>query len=351
MEMTRRILLIRRKSIKKHLCFLAVFLFINTMKGRAQDPSFSQFFSSPLNINPALTGNINGEWRAISNFRSQYAGPAYPYRTGTVSFDAKILPDRIPEDHTFGIGTMFMYDKAMDGILKATYASLNFSYNLKIMGDETSHYLGAGIGFIYGYRWVDFSRLIFGEQFTGNGFNTNLPTGESALSDMKQYISTSAGLTYTLRSEYSNFDMGFSGFHLNKPKQTFLQDENQVLPIRWVAHANYELFLNDYLVLNTNGVYMKQSSASYFSVGGGLGRYIDEEGQSMLNLGMWYWSKNAIVPYVGFSYKNFQAGFSYDIAISKLNDAPQRPRTWEFSFIVRGAKNDKPSGIIPCPWK
>jgi hypothetical protein len=96
---------------------------------------------------------------------------------------------------------------------------------------------------------------------------------------------------------------------------------------------------------------MQQSSASYFSVGGGLGRYIDEEGNSMINLGMWYWSKNAIVPYVGFSYKNFQAGFSYDIAISKLNDAPQRPRTWEFSFIVRGAKNDKPTGIIPCPWK
>ncbi len=187
--------------------------------------------------------------------------------------------------------------------------------------------------------------------FTGNGFNKNLPTGESALSDMKQYISTSAGLNYTVRSEYSNFDFGVSAFHLNKPKQTFLQDEKQVLPIRYVAHSNYELFLNDYLVLNTNGVYMKQTSASYFSVGGGVGRYIDEEGKTMINAGMWYWSKNALVPYVGFTYGNFQAGFSYDIAISKLNDAPVRPRTWELSLIIRGAKNDKPSGIIPCPWK
>jgi type IX secretion system PorP/SprF family membrane protein len=349
--MTRRIINSKWISAKSLICFLAMLFIIPSKKLHAQDPSFSQFFSSPLNINPALTGNINGEWRAIANYRSQYAGPAYPYQTGTISFDAKILPDKIPENHTFGIGTMFMYDKAMDGILKATYASLNFSYNLKLWGDETEHFLGAGIGFIYGYRRIDFSRLVFGEQFNGNGFNTNLPTGESALSDMKQYISTSAGLTYSIRSEYSNFDMGFSGFHLNKPKQTFLQDENQVLPIRWVGHANYEVSLNEYLVLNTNGVYMQQSSASYFSVGGGVGRYIDEEGNMMLNAGMWYWSKNAVVPYVGFTYKNFQAGFSYDIAISKLKDAPQRPRTWELSLIYRGAKNDKPSGIIPCPWK
>jgi type IX secretion system PorP/SprF family membrane protein len=347
----RRTYLTERRSINIAGSIMLLILLGAAKLSQAQDPSFSQFFSSPLNVNPALTGNINGEWRAISNFRSQYAGPAYPYQTGTISLDAKILADRIPEDHTFGIGTMFMYDKAMDGILKATYASANFSYNVKVMGDETEHFLGAGFGFIYGYRWVDFSRLIFGEQFTGNGFNKNLPTGESALSDMKQYISTSAGLTYTMRSEYANFDMGVAAFHLNKPKQTFLQDENQVLPIRYVAHANYELFLNDYLVLNTNGVYMKQTSASYFSVGGGVGRYIDEEGKTMINAGMWYWSKNALVPYVGFTYGNFQAGFSYDIAISKLNDAPVRPRTWELSLIIRGAKNTEPSGVIPCPWK
>lgn len=338
-------------NIFKKQAFILSALIVITMRTVGQDPSFSQFFSSPLNINPALTGNINGEWRAISNIRSQYAGPAYPYQTGTASFDAKILADRIPEGHTFGLGTMFMYDKAMDGILKSTYASVNMSYNVKLGGDETEHFIGAGFGFIYGYRRVDFSRLIFGEQFTGNSFNTNLPTGESALSDMKQYISSSAGLTYTIRSEFANLDIGYAGLHLNKPKQTFLQDDNQILPIRHVAHANYELFLNDYLVLNTNGVYMKQNTASYFSVGGGVGRFIDEEGTMMVNAGLWYWSDNAIVPYVGVTYKNFQVGFSYDVAISKLNNAPQRPRTWEFSLIIRNGGNEKIAGVIPCPWK
>ncbi len=53
----------------------------------AQDPAFSQFFSSPLNINPALTANINSDWRVISNYRSQWmaTGDPSPYVTGTIS--------------------------------------------------------------------------------------------------------------------------------------------------------------------------------------------------------------------------------------------------------------------------
>src|ERR1051326_2372791 len=79
----------------------------------AQDPSFSQFFSSPLNVNPALTAKINSDWRAISNFRDQWIGPASPYATGTISFDRKILQNKIPNVHeeknTLGVGGMLMY--------------------------------------------------------------------------------------------------------------------------------------------------------------------------------------------------------------------------------------------------
>src|SRR5687768_18540195 len=95
---------------------------------KAQDPSFSQFFSSPLNINPALTANINADWRAIANFRDQWIGPASPYVTGTLSYDRKIFQNKIPnvEDkgNVLGIGTMLMYDRAMGGIVKSNYGSL-----------------------------------------------------------------------------------------------------------------------------------------------------------------------------------------------------------------------------------
>src|SRR5260221_14329455 len=37
----------------------------------APDPGFSQFFSSPLTLNPALTGKFNGVVRAAGNHRHQ----------------------------------------------------------------------------------------------------------------------------------------------------------------------------------------------------------------------------------------------------------------------------------------
>ncbi len=336
----------------KHIVAVSLALLM-MMSSRAQDPSFSQFFSSPLNVNPALTGNINGDWRLISNFRDEWIGPASPYVTGTISYDKKIMQNNIPgvpENNIMGLGGMVMFDKAMSGIVKSVYATMNLSYSIKLReGEDFAHRLGLGFGATYGDRSIDYSRLDFEEQFTGNGFNTSLPTGETALSNMKGYVSASAGIIYSYTTEKSNFDIGASAYHVNRPKQTFLKDNNQELAIRKVAHANFETFLSDRVVLNANGIYQSQTTTHYFSVGSALGYYLGDEAGTLLNAGLWYWSKNAVIPYVGLSYKDFQFGLSYDITISKLNQAAKKPSTWEFSLILRGKQ--KASGIIPCPWK
>jgi len=38
----------------------------------AQDPNFSQFFASPLTLNPALTGKFDGNFRLAGNYRNQW---------------------------------------------------------------------------------------------------------------------------------------------------------------------------------------------------------------------------------------------------------------------------------------
>jgi type IX secretion system PorP/SprF family membrane protein len=339
--------------MKRMKCVVVLILSLSIVKqSYGQDPAFSQFFSSPLNVNPALTGNINGDWRVISNFRDQWIGPASPYTTGTASFDRKILQHKmpgVPEDDIIGVGGMLMYDYAMDGIVKSTYASLNLSYSIKLSQEPSIHRLTAGFGGSYGKRFVDFSRLDFEEQFTGFGFNTSLPTGEMALSNMKGNLSVNSGLTYSIRSEKRNFDIGAAMFHINKPKQTFLKDENQRLAMREVLHANFETFLNDYFVLNVNAIYQNQDRARYYSAGAAVGHFFGEQQDMMINAGLWYWSKNAIIPYVGLVYKDMQFGFSYDVTISSLREARRKPSTWEVSFIIRGVKD--PTASIPCPWK
>ena len=152
------------KTLKCYLLFTSLLLVTGAL--RAQDPSFSQFFSSPLNINPALTANINADWRLITNLRDQWIGPASPYVTGTVSFDSKVMQKKGPnveENNFIGLGGMLMFDHAMSGVVKSTYGSLNLSYNIKLTEGYYTERLGIGFGAIYGHRRIDFSRVDFEE--------------------------------------------------------------------------------------------------------------------------------------------------------------------------------------------
>jgi type IX secretion system PorP/SprF family membrane protein len=342
----------------KNLTLLIVVIAIAiTHTCTGQDPNFSQFFSSPLNINPALTGHINNDWRVIANFRDQWIGPGNPYVTGTISYDRKFYNGRSVfedenEGHYAAIGGMLMYDQAMAGVVKSTYASLDGAYSMRLFDGPVTQRLTAGFGVTYGKRSVNFSKVNFEEQFTGSGFDSNLPTGEESLSNMRSYISVSSGMLYTISTEKSNFDIGVAGFHLNEPRQTFLGNVNERIPIRKVVHANYETYLAENILLNTNAVYQWQEKAEYLSFGGALGYILPGDLGTIVNAGMWYWSKNAIIPYVGLAYGKLQFGASYDIAISKLRNTARKPNTWELSIILRGERTRFPTknGKVPCPW-
>ncbi|MBS1921399.1 MAG: PorP/SprF family type IX secretion system membrane protein [Bacteroidetes bacterium] len=361
---------------KLKIILVAFSLISGPGKAKAQDPSFSQFFSSPLNVNPALTAQINSKWRAISNYRSQWIGPNKPFNTGTLSFDSKIFQNLsenyVDEITRVGIGGMMLYDQSLGGAVKSSFASLNISGNIRLkegvspdwdgrrirhiskirMDAGAEQRLGAGIGISYGNRRIDFSKLTFENQFNGIGFDASLPSGESGLSNMKPIISANAGLLYSYINDGVNFDFGVAVYHFNKPKQTVLDNDKEFLAPRYVIHSNYERVLTDQVVLNTNGIYQYQSGASYFSLGGALGYYLsnDENFPQVVNAGLWYWSKNAIIPYIGYSYGNFQLGITYDITISKLKEGPQRMQTFELCLVIRGGSSDQ-SGIIPAPWK
>jgi len=323
---------------------------------QGQDPAFSQYFSSPLNINPALTANVNGDWRVIANCRDQWIGPASPYTTGTISYDTKILKSKVAETNYVGLGGMLMFDQAMARILKTSYASINVSYNIKLAEGEDGgeHRMGMGAGLTYAHSQVDYDRLNFSRQFTGFGFDTNLPTGEAALTNMKPYLSANLGLLYSYISTYSNIDLGIAGYHLNKPKQTFTEDPKQRLPARYVVHGSFSTYIGEKIILNANGIYQTQSGTNYFSIGGAVGYYLSdiadkEQDEVILNAGLWYWSNNAVIPYLGLAYQNFQFGLTYDINISKLSQAAGKPKTFELSFIIRS--KEKIKDVIPCFWK
>src|SRR6478672_5610504 len=106
--------------MKKILLSLAVTV-VMVAVADAQDPNFSQFFASPLTLNPALTGKFDGTMRVAGNYRNQWPAFNNVYTTSTISLDFPIMQKRIPEFDTWGVGFMALTDKAAGGVLNNNY--------------------------------------------------------------------------------------------------------------------------------------------------------------------------------------------------------------------------------------
>ena len=198
---------------------------------------------------------------------------------------------------------------------------------------------------------MDFSQLTFSEQFGSGGFNTALPTGESSLTSLKPYMSVASGFIYRYRADETDIDFGVSGYHYNKPKQSFLSDSlGNTLPTRFVSHFNMENYLSENFSLSTNAVFQTQASQSYFAAGTILNfGAMDQNVGKIFSVGLFYRSDDAVYPYLGLIVDRWQYGLTYDVAVSKLKTSSYTPRTFELSVIYNLANNNlKERKLVRC---
>src|SRR4249920_776622 len=95
----------------------------------AQDPNFSQFFASPLTLNPALTGKFDGNFRVAGNYRNQWPSINNAFVTKTGSADFHLLRNNLPEIDRWGFGVLFMNDQNGNGALRTNQFSLSTAYH------------------------------------------------------------------------------------------------------------------------------------------------------------------------------------------------------------------------------
>ena len=79
----------------KHVSIFILFFLLGCSFVQAQDPHFSQFFASPLTLNPAFTGKFNGTVRVAGNYRNQWPEINRAYVTNTASVDFQIMQKNI----------------------------------------------------------------------------------------------------------------------------------------------------------------------------------------------------------------------------------------------------------------
>ncbi|HEY8398828.1 MAG TPA: PorP/SprF family type IX secretion system membrane protein [Flavihumibacter sp.] len=328
---------------------ILLLLTLNASSLLAQDPHFSQFFSSPLTLNPAFTGKFNGMVRAAGNYRDQWPAISKAFTTSTLSLDAPIMSGRLNND-TWGIGGMAMTDRTANGILNSNYLMFSTAYH-KALDEDGYHQLGLGFQGVYAAKRLDGSQLNFESELALDGTWTN-PSGEpiDGTRINVNYFGVNAGLLYSGSTNgEDNFYFGASVYHINRPKENFTNVFYTLQP-RVTIHGGGYLPVGPTTTLHLSALHSRQAGAYETLLGGALALNLNDdfERPTAVYAGSWYRFGDALIPYVGFEWSDFRLGFTYDVNTSTLKTASQRRGGLEVSlvFIKRHPEGRKD---IPCP--
>lgn len=307
----------------------------------AQDIHFSQFWMTPMLLNPAQAG-AQQNLRAIANYRSQWSSVAQPYTTGNFSFDTKL--GKKDKKAFSGIGLNISQDKAGDAQLKTFQANLSYACHVRINDKST---IGAGL---YGgmfQRSISTTNLQWMNQYDGTSYNSSLPSGETSSANSKSAFDAGAGIhyeygkgeKYLTGNDHKKFSMGVSMFHLNRPSYSFY-NSGEKLPIKTVAYANAELgFGNSDLSLVPGVVFSQQGASSELLIGTMLqyqfksdSKYTGYVHGSTLSFGAYYRSSDAVIATMLLKLSQFAIGLSYDVNTSGLTAASKGRGGFEISL-------------------
>ncbi len=317
---------------------------------KAQDIHFSQFYASPLNLNPALAGVIEGNFRAAAIYRNQWGSISdNPYVTAGGSFDANLPLSKLKD--VVGVGLNFVNDKAGKGSLGMLNVSLAGAYH-KRLDKGGKHFLGLGIqpGFIQ--RTLNTNDLLFPSQYIGSDFDQARPSGENFGSNTIRYFDLNSGLLYSGKvSKRVGVMQGFSVYHLTRPKESFLR-ENVRLENRFTVHGGLRIKLNEMFYLTPNYIYQFQNKAQEINFGSALEFHLKgKQETTILSLGGWYRLKDAPIASASVEYKRLRAGVSYDFTTSDLKAATNIRGGFELTLIYTGIFVQQDAGpiLVPCP--
>jgi type IX secretion system PorP/SprF family membrane protein len=315
----------------------------------AQDIHFSQFFSSPLTLNPALTGNFDGNLRVAGNYRNQWPTINRAFTTSSVSVDFPILTGRISENNRLAVGVMGYTDQQADGALKNNFGSLSVAYH-QGLDEEGYNRISAGFQMVYNAKNLNTSSLKFEDQLRSDGFTGVTNEIFQATQLNISYFDLNAGLTYSGTTQSNvNYYLGASVYHLTKPKESFRGGQFN-LAQRYTIHGGVYLPLNPQLMLHSSGIYQNQAGAHETVLGAALGYNFGDEynvSETSIYFGSWYRFGDALIPYIGLEFNKLRLGATYDVNTSSLKAASNSRGGFEISLIYINKPSTERN--VPCP--
>jgi type IX secretion system PorP/SprF family membrane protein len=326
-----------------------IFVLSYSMQISAQDPQYSQMYANALYLSPAFAG-AEQNTRAIFATRYQWPGLDASFISNTISADHYI--DR----YKSGIGFIATSDVSTAAKLRSNEVGLIYSFQA---GLSKKIIFKPALQLSYVNRSIDFNSLTFGSQYNNNGYVggvSNEPYNASTVS----YLDVSAGgLLYS-----ENFWAGISTHHLNTPEQSFIRGQSE-LEMKTSFFGGYKFTLtsawrkkhidpDEEKSITPTVFYKMQGKSDQLDIGL-YGRY------NAIVAGIWYrgipvkvfkpekMNNDAIILLIGFIYKGFNMGYSYDYTLSKLARISGGAHELTLSYRFKTKQSKWVSRRVVCP--
>ncbi len=311
----------------------------------AQDLHFSQYSQSPSLVNPALTGATN-VLRASVIYKDQWRGVTVPYKTYGASFEMKFKAsnwDKAGDNKTKAYkksvsrlagGLSFYSDKAGDGNMGTSQVNLSLASFVPI---NKKNLLSVGLQASVVQRTIDFSKLIFPDQYNGTSYDPNINSGENAAAQNFTFPDFAGGINWSYgygdkaiaSNDAVKANVGVSMYHINQPKQKFLTGSDEKLSRKYIFHGDLMFGVpNTNMALIPNYLLQFQGSAKEIILGMMCKYYFKEDSKytgfikrTALGLGAAYRNQDALILSALVESGQYAVGFSYDLNTSKLTKA------------------------------
>lgn len=315
----------------------------------AQDLHFSQYFNSPLLVNPANTGFApDVDYRVGINYRNQWASVTpNPYKTMSAWGDVQLFNDRF-QSGWVGLGGALLRDVAGSGGLTSTRGFASVAYH-QLLGQNSLLSGGFNVGLTN--KRIDLSKLTFNSQWNKDFFDITIPSGESFAYNSVTYLDIQAGLNFAFfPTDNAYINLGASAMHLNRPRESFFNNntlDTRVDP-RFTFFVNGSFKLNDQWIVNPN-IYVSKMGTAYETVAGLNAHYnLSGDGSTQVIGGLYLRLKDAFIPMIGFQLKDVSITVNYDATSSTLGTYNQTNGAYELSIIKTGLFT--PGGKdVKCP--
>ncbi len=260
-----------RKFIILVICMIAV------ITSNAQDPLFTQFYYTPVYVNPGLAGTGKNNLRLSGLTKMQWFNLYKPYKYINASVDLSVYDDYLRNVMNLGLlvnhtNKGFFKNTNISGIVGRSFGTGNV--------DCSDWFLSLAVQGGVNLGSVNTKELLFVDQLDQNGI-----TGDASQIDLnfnnnsKNYFDFSSGFVFTWR----DFMIGGAAHHINKPSISFSgESANSRLPMKVTGHISW-MYDNGTVTFKPTLMMQTQNQSSALVIGS-----LVDFNEFPLQLSAWY---------------------------------------------------------------